>query len=586
MSRLLQIAMLPIALALTIATHVLTLGRSEANDQVARARSCGQFEGRYSADPASVIYVQSFGNARSARPILWGAFQPLTVTSADRLVVTNRASRTLHFLRTADHCIVAVDARGFDHDVIYRKEGVGHFAGIELLLQGRANDALNRFRKARFSAEALAQLESSVVYERPSKLHQDLLFGVAAVAEFPHSSELRSMLALLEVGSGMRAAALRDFRQSLQEDPGNKLALTALRRLSLRPGTNPSVHDLSFDVDDLWKPPTTAEIRAATEAWAKRGMVVGNVRSLYRKSISLGWGKANVTVLSYRVNGTPNVGAVIEPATGPIDGVILDIKGVHLPTYRALNIEDTLSFALLGAKSSHYAYLVPALQGETLHLSDQSFTSGGNRYDAWDGATDSSIGLVKAATIRGHPVDVSKICAVGLSRGASVALLVGERIAVRCVVAFSGPTDWFHEMPLGYPIWTSPDVVRDSVNLPDPTSPSASGYWFFQWFLAPAFNRVQTLADVRRKMLQSSPRFFAGRLPNARVFYGLDDNEVPPGNGRALAAQMNGRKMSTVSFAATFYPDAGHDTNVILSYPAAAAFLTKELSSPSLADPR
>src|SRR6185503_2075327 len=79
-------------------------------------------------------------------------------------------------------------------------------------------------------------------------------------------------------------------------------------------------------------------------------------------------------------------------------------------------------------------------------------------------------------------------------------------------------------------------------------------------FLKRAIDGKATLADVRRRMIASSPLYFAHRLPRSQHHYGLEDPSVPVRNGRELVARLRSRRVLHQTF---FYPGQGHDTDRI-----------------------
>jgi hypothetical protein len=52
----------------------------------------------------------------------------------------------------------------------------------------------------------------------------------------------------------------------------------------------------------------------------------------------------------------------------------------------------------MGDDADKFVYVVPTFRGEVLNFNGKTFTSGGDRTDALDGATDDAIALLSVAS--------------------------------------------------------------------------------------------------------------------------------------------------------------------------------------------
>ncbi len=299
------------------------------------------------------------------------------------------------------------------------------------------------------------------------------------------------------------------------------------------------------------------------------------MREVARGSIDLGQAKATVRVVSHTVRGSRHYGAIIVPdgATPECCPVIIEAKGVS-PSYFPLELEKLHGPRLLGNFQQRFVYVVPSFRGEVLNFGGVSYQSEGDRTDALDGATDDAIALLSVALQTTPEADAERVCAFGHSRGGTVALLMGMRDArVRCVADWAGPTDWFYLM--GTEGWTEEELYAEGLRTR--ANPSETGGQNVERFLLKAIRGEQGLAEVRHKMLASSPLYFARRLPRAQLHYGVEDTSVPVRNGLRFVAELRRQKVPPSNYQAFFYPGQGHDTDRIAAPAHTREFLTKTL---------
>jgi hypothetical protein len=140
---------------------------------------------------------------------------------------------------------------------------------------------------------------------------------------------------------------------------------------------------------------------------------------------------------------------------------------------------------------------------------------------------------------------------------------------IKQVVSWSGPADFFELMGEGN--WRQKEVVSEA--LLNRAKPEDDGGQFVETFLAKARDGRKTLAEARRLMIQSSPLYFARRLPKTEAFYGVEDGMVPVRNGRALESAAK----STGNLAVFYHEAAGHDLNPKLAVPETKKFLLEML---------
>ncbi len=285
------------------------------------------------------------------------------------------------------------------------------------------------------------------------------------------------------------------------------------------------------------------------------------MQEVARGTLDLGQSKATVRIVSHLVQGSRHYGAIIIPA-GARQGccpVIVEAKGVSW-NYFPLELEKLHAPRVMGDIKERFIYVVPSFRGEVLRFAGETYQSEGDRTNALDGATDDAIAFLNVALQTTPEADGSRVCALGHSRGGTVALLAGIRDPrIRCVVDWAGPTDWFELM--GTEGWTEQELFAEGLRTR--ANPSETGGHNIERFLLKAIKGEENLEAVRQRMIASSPLYFAHRLPLVQLHYGAEDTSVPIKNGLQLAAQLRRRKVPSARFEAFFYPGEGHDTDRI-----------------------
>jgi dipeptidyl aminopeptidase/acylaminoacyl peptidase len=312
---------------------------------------------------------------------------------------------------------------------------------------------------------------------------------------------------------------------------------------------------------------------AVETTWAQRDLAPEAVREETTGRLNLGSTNASVRIISYRVHGQKNYGAIIIPdGVGAKAPVILDLKGVSWD-YFPLHLNSIIAPKILGEAQNKFVYFVPSFRGEVLDFDNRQYVSEGDRTDSWDGAADDALAFLNAALTITPQADASRICAFGKSRGGSLALLAGIRDPkIKFVIDWAGPVDWFGLM--GTDGWTQKEIVRDALLFK--AAPQEEGGQFIERFLAKSISGNQSLREARIKMLASSPLYFAERLPlKIQIHYGEEDEMVPLVNGRKLLQRI--KKRNSTFAEAYFYPSSGHDLDLEKAYRRSKIFLLRHL---------
>ncbi|MEO8649669.1 MAG: hypothetical protein ABI539_10935 [Acidobacteriota bacterium] len=568
-----------LAVALILLAHA---ANSQPNNTAIRTCSqaqtseLSQYEGRFSNDDGLVLVSKISDGELTVRPIVWTSVQILQRVSDDSFGIEGRDDRKISFGRDSTGCVESATIVGFGADGTFKRLGVEK-APIELLLSGQARQAADSIIKTEpKSGEAAVSLARTVMEMVPSKVSQVILFLHALEQQFPNSPAIAAAL-----GDGLVLAGQPDRGQKFLQaahavDPANKDAVRGLRLLGiLKPCRNEMAAGwtVPFSLEALFSPPTRSEIERAKDDWARRDLSAKDVEVIETRKMEINDMEAEVRVISHSVHGEKNYGAVIIPSAARTGHhpVILDLKGVS-PSFFPLELEKLIATRILAERADEFIYFVPSFRGEVLKCAGVNYTSEGDRTDSWDGAADDSLSFLNAALSVTPQADSSRIGVFGKSRGGAVAMLAGIRDKrIRQVVSWSGPVDWFDLM--GTAGWPEKAIIADA--LLKRAEPEENGGQFIRTFLMAAISGRNDLARVRMHMLQSSPLYFADRLPELEAYYGIEDAMVPVRNGVALERAIKGGRSRVV-----FHSDAGHDLDPKLAFPQSKAFLLKLLSRP------
>ena len=530
-----------------------------------------QFPGRYTDDKNYAVYFEQTKFGLTVRPVMWSATQLLRQEGRDKFVVVDRTSRGAEFRRDKTGKVVGVSIMGMEGEGLVLRRADSPSLPVELLLDGHTREAAAAYAARDDLTTALGVAEQ-VLKRLPTKTGFVVSFLDQLAPKFIGSAKFHTLLGYALVQAGDRQKALASFRKAYELDPKNEVTISALARLGAFPGKNVEKGwKLPFTLSSVFAPPTATEIALVEKDWSTRELGVRGVQTEVRSMVTIAEHSYFVRILSHIVLGKRHYGVILIPKTappGPLP-VVIEAKGVS-PTYFPLDLENLSAPRMLGELADRFVYVIPAYRGEVLNFDGKTYTSEGDRTDALDGATDDAIALLNVALVTTPGIDPKRICAFGRSRGGTVAMLTGIRDKrISCVVNWSGPTDWFYLM--GTEGWTEQELWGEALRTR--ATPVQTGGQNVERFLKRAIDGNATLADVRHRMIASSPLYFAKRLPLSQHHYGMEDPFVPVRNGRKLEAELKGREKSTFYF----YPDQGHDTDRLLAPEYSREFIARAL---------
>ena len=518
------------------------------------------YVGRFGKEgPASesVIVVAVRDGDLTMRPLLWSGLAHLERVGVDSFQAVQYRRPGARFRRDASGCVIGLDLLGTSPGGFHRLLADGERWPIEELVRGRSREAARAFHRIdTTSTDRLIGIAERVA-TMPSRAGFAADFLSELVQLRPGDARAYVALGNALVAAGRRPEAAPAFRRALTIDANNADALAALRRMTPSVAATDSGWVLPFTLASLFSRPTPAEVEATRRAWADRDLAPRDVEVIARHDVSLDGVAAEARVVRHRVLGSNHIGVIVVPRSAGRGccPILVEAKGVS-PSFPPLDVPAGLTSPfVLGPRRGDVIYVVPGFRGEWVRVGGDSVLSEGDRSDAWDGATDDVIALLRVAKQITPEADTSRVCAFGRSRGGAVALLSGIREAsIDCVVSWAAPTEWLQLM--GTAGWTQQELVADGLR--SRSSPGQVGGQFINYFLGQAIEGRQDLNTARRHIIASSAIHFADRIPLTQAHWSEDDPSVPVINGRAFVDRVRAARHASC-LDVRFHPEAGHD---------------------------
>jgi pimeloyl-ACP methyl ester carboxylesterase len=260
--------------------------------------------------------------------------------------------------------------------------------------------------------------------------------------------------------------------------------------------------------DALFSQPNKDELDIIYREWQSKDLIPIDYTVISENEIFQG--KFNLKIVSFKVSGIKEYGALLVPKTDSLIPVRMLIGGFDM-NFTANTVNMVLDNSSL---NNSFILAIPALRGQSLKIdiNGTEYTSplsDGDQCDAFNGATDDVLAFLNLIQKTESYADVSRTSVRGGSRGGTVAMLAGIRDdRIKRVVGVVSPTNM---------------LELTSQNENDPT--------YKCQFLSSFKNGETTLIDTRNKMIASSPIYFAKYLPLTQLHMGLKDWNVPINQG-------------------------------------------------------
>lgn len=524
------------------------------------------YVGRY-AQGESVVTFTAVAGQLYVRPVEWSGRQPLQPTGPDRFQMEDRAQRTFVFSRGPGGGVARVDVAGMDVNGVFVRLGPEE-RPLEHLAEGRGRMAWAEFRRRRVPAAEALLLARRLFAQRAAVAPAFLELTEAAQRAAPRDAAILASVGLARIAAGDRPRGRAALEAALASKPWLEEAREALRMLDGAPDAGWRV---PFSLDAVYAPPTAEELRRVDELWAQRDLTPREVKVEDRYALDWEGIPYDVEIVSHLVHGSRHHGAILTPRGAPPHGraVLLEVKGVSWNFSPLTLPQGSTALRVLGGDAAAFVLVVPGLRGETLCANGREYRSEGDPGESWDGAADDAIAFLNVALERTSAADPERVAVFGRSRGGTVALLVGERDPrIDRVLAWSAPAGWIEDMP--HQGWTQREIAGEGLRRQ--SAANRIGGQTVRTFLRRAVEGLESLPQVRDRLIASSPVYFVDRLPRTEAYWGLDDPIVESANGRRIrdAAARAGRA-DRVRVA--FHAEGGHDLDPALARPATREFL-------------
>jgi dipeptidyl aminopeptidase/acylaminoacyl peptidase len=283
------------------------------------------------------------------------------------------------------------------------------------------------------------------------------------------------------------------------------------------------------DLDELFAPPGQGETDAVESEWSARIPQAQDAHVVYEDSMAIGEWTARVNVVSHFVGDTEHFGALVLPESD-FDRprpVLIYLHGGD----NGISIDNEIGTVMqyVPELRDEFIFVIPSFRSESLRIRDLTFESDGPP-SPWNYDVDDALALLEVALEMVPQADPERIAALGFSRGAAVAMLMGIRDPrIDGVVEFFGPTDFFGAFVRG--------VVRDMLRDRARSLPGTD--FLDETVIQPLRNGELAIPEARIELLRRSPVHFADRLPALQVHHWTADSVVPVSEAGALINAMD-----------------------------------------------
>lgn len=304
----------------------------------------------------------------------------------------------------------------------------------------------------------------------------------------------------------------------------------------------PVVNDSGIAIEELFKPPSVDEINAVIKDWESKDFAPNQVQIVHTERQPNG---DSIKVISHYVSGQKHYGIIRIPAgintkKAPI---LMGLQGGGADI-------DVLESTFLRRMSSgmcrdvldNYITIAPSFRGDIVRGKDFCFRSEGYTGDVWLGPAEDAVSFLEVVKAMYSKGDSTKVLAMGVSRGATVALIIGALTQkLDYIISISTHTNF-----------NNIDVFRNE----------RVGKDYPRIFFTPQ----TTPENIRKRVIASSPYYFAERLPNFEIHQGTEDTQTTVFHARLLEQRLRevGRNDST--FKIYIYEGKGHaydDDNIV-----------------------
>ncbi|MEM6345406.1 MAG: prolyl oligopeptidase family serine peptidase [Bacteroidota bacterium] len=296
----------------------------------------------------------------------------------------------------------------------------------------------------------------------------------------------------------------------------------------------PTNTDPGLPLNELMQEVSHEELEEILLEWKEKDFSPKGIEVVYQAELPNG---DSVKVISHLVNGKKHFGAIRIPDQLDITNapilMVLEGGGTGLDITKLNRITQ----ARCAEQSDQYISILPSYRGCILRGDGFCFRSEGYFGDPWLGPAEDATAFLEAVIKYCDKPDSTKVLAMGISRGATVALIMG------------GLTD-----KLDYLISTSTHTKFLDEYVVTNERVGAS---YARAFFTPA----DSPAQIRKRMIASSPYFFADKLPPFEVHQGTKDEQTTVWHAQVLQDRLNEIGRDSSSYKLFIYENQGHGYN-------------------------
>jgi hypothetical protein len=296
----------------------------------------------------------------------------------------------------------------------------------------------------------------------------------------------------------------------------------------------PVVNDPGIAMDDLFKAPTLNELGDIVKDWKSKDFTPKQVQIVHAERQPNG---DSIKVISHYVSGRKHYGIIRIPAgiTTKKAPILLALQGGGAD----IDVLESASLRKISSRMCRdvldkFITIAPSFRGDIARGKDFCFRSEGYTGDVWLGAAEDAVSFLEVVKVMYSKSDSTKVLAMGVSRGATVALIIG---------ALTEKLDYIISIST-HANFNNIGVFRKEL----------VGGDYPRIFFTPK----TTPENIRKRLIASSPYYFAERLPNFEIHQGTEDNKTTVFHARLLEKRLReiGRNDST--FKIYYYKGKGH----------------------------
>lgn len=289
--------------------------------------------------------------------------------------------------------------------------------------------------------------------------------------------------------------------------------------------------DPGISLTELLKEPSDEELDEVISEWKNKDFSPKNVEVVYAKELPNG---DSIKVISHFVNGSKHYGAIRIPDNLEIQAapILMELEGGG--TGVDVSKISTLTGRKCGRQRNSFISILPSYRGCILRGEGFCFRSEGYYGDPWAGPAEDAVSFLEAVKKVYNKSDDTRILVSGVSRGATVALIIGGLTdKADYIIATSTHTKFLDEY-----------VIKNE----------KVGNSYSRAFYTPAVSAKQ----IRKRIIASSPYYFSERLPPFEIHQGTDDDQTTIWHARTLENRLLEIGRDSNSYNIYSYEGKGH----------------------------